>query len=220
MAHTDDSQEWLRLTRLYQELDEVDLLQLRDDFDNLASIAQEVLRPILQTRNLWQGPEVAKVTTPTPQRADYSLLRTTSDVNGSAIDRDRDSLLKDEGIAVRACESMEDASLLSDYLTEKQIECLVITTKRGYPVRFPEILVFSRDVEKATELLDNADIEALRRTAEAQSAESIEGSSQCPVCGSTEILLPCRPDCLNSWLCGDCGRSWQDNLPADLKTEG
>jgi hypothetical protein len=126
---------------------------LRDDFDNLTPIAQEVLRPILQTRNLWQDPEVAKVTTPTPQQADYSFLRTTSDQNGSAIDRDRDSLLKDEGIAVRACESMEDASLLSDYLTEKQVECLVITTKRGYPVRFPEILVFSGNGEKATSCL-------------------------------------------------------------------
>jgi hypothetical protein len=49
MAHTDESQEWLRLTRLYQELDDADLLQLRDDFDNLTSVAQEVLRPILQT---------------------------------------------------------------------------------------------------------------------------------------------------------------------------
>jgi hypothetical protein len=50
-------------------------------------------------------------------------------------------------------------------------------------------LVFSRDVEKATELLDNAEIEALRRTADAQSVDSIEGSSQCPVCGSAAILL-------------------------------
>jgi hypothetical protein len=53
-------------------------------------------------------------------------------VKGPAIDRDRDSLLKDEGLAVRACESMENASLLSDYLMEKQVECLMITTKRGY----------------------------------------------------------------------------------------
>jgi hypothetical protein len=189
MAHTEHSQEWLRLTRLYQELDDVDLLQLRDDFDNLTPMAQEILRPILQTRNLWRGREVAKVTTPTTQRADYSFLRTTPDVKGPAIDRDRDSLLKDEGLAVRACEPMENASLLSDYLMEKQVECLVITTKRGYPVRFPEILVFSRDVEKATELLDNAAIEALRRTADAQSVDSIEGSSQCPVCGSAAILL-------------------------------
>jgi hypothetical protein len=153
------------------------------------AMAQEILRPILQTRNLWRGREVAKVTTPTTQRADYSFLRTTPDVKGPAIDRDRDSLLKDEGLAVRACEPMENASLLSDYLMEKQVECLVITTKRGYPVRFPEILVFSRDVEKAAELLDNAAIEALRRTADAQSVDSIEGSSQCPVCGSAAILL-------------------------------
>src|SRR5262245_3863971 len=139
MGHADDPQEWLRLTRLYQGFDDFDLLQLRDDFDNLTSIAQDVLRPILQARNLWRAPEVVKVTVPAPQRADYSFLRTAPAVEGPSTDRDRDSLLKDEGIAVRACESMDDASLLSDYLMAKQIECLVITTKRGYPVRFPEI---------------------------------------------------------------------------------
>jgi hypothetical protein len=64
MAHTDHSQEWLRLTRLYQELDDVDLLQLRDDFDSLTPMAQEILRPILQTRNLWRGREVAKSNNP------------------------------------------------------------------------------------------------------------------------------------------------------------
>jgi hypothetical protein len=111
--------------------------------------------------------------------------------------------------------------LLSDYLQENKIESLVVTTKRGYPVRFPEIMVFPEDVEHASNLIDQADIDTLRRAAEAESTSIVDGSTQCPACGSSEILLqPSSPDCLNSWLCANCGRSWQDNLPADWEGGG
>ena len=218
MGHADDPQEWLRLNQRYQQMDEAELLQLRDDFDDLTPIAQEILRPILQSRGMWLLPEAAH--TPSAMRhADYSFLRTTSNPQGPDV-TDRDSLLKDNGVAVRACESLDDASLLRDYLQENKIVSLVTTTKRGYPVRFPEIMVFPEDVERASELLDHADVDALRRASEADSGQFIDGSSKCPGCRSAEIMLqPSRPDCLNAWICSDCGRSWQDNLPADWKSD-
>jgi hypothetical protein len=217
MGHVDDPQEWLRLNQRYQQMDEAELLELRDDFDDLTPTAQDVLRPLLQVRGMWPPPNHSAAGPAPPQRADYSFLRTVSNVQGPET-TDRDSHLKDNGVAVRACESLEYASLLTDYLRESKIESLVITTKRGYPVRFPEIMVFPEDVERASELLDHADVEALRRAAEADSGQIIDGSSQCPGCGSAEIMLqPSRPDCLNAWLCANCGRSWQDNLPADWK---
>ncbi len=52
MGHADDPQEWLRLNQRYQQMDEAQLLQLRDDFDDLTPIAQEILRPILQSRDV------------------------------------------------------------------------------------------------------------------------------------------------------------------------
>jgi hypothetical protein len=215
MGHADDPQEWLRLNQRYHEMDDVELLQLRDDFDDLTPIAQEILRPILQSRGMWSSPEITHTAPAAMRQADYSFLRTTSDAQGPDVS-DRDSLLKDKGVAVRACESLDDASLLHDYLQENKIESLVITTKRGYPLRFPEIVAFSEEVERATELLNHADVEALRRAAESDSNQIIDGSSQCPACGSAEIMLqPSRPDCLNAWLCANCGRSWQDNLPPD-----
>jgi hypothetical protein len=217
MGHVDDPQEWLRLNQRYQQMDEAELLELRDDFDNLTATAQDVLRLLLQVRGMWPPPNPSDAEPAPPQRADYSFLRTVSNVQEPET-TDRDSLLKDNGVAVRACESLEDASLLTDYLRESNIESLVITTKRGYPVRFPEIMVFPEDVERASDLLDHADVEALRRAAEADSGQIIDGSSQCPGCGSAEIMLQLsRPDCLNAWLCANCGRSWQDNLPADWK---
>lgn len=79
------------------------------------------------------------------QQADYSFLRATSDPEGPEIS-DRNSLLQDMGVAVRACESFDDAALLSAYLEQNNIESLVIRTKRGYPVRFPEIMVFPKFV--------------------------------------------------------------------------
>jgi hypothetical protein len=215
MGHDDDPQEWLRLNQRYHEMDDFELRQLRDDFDDLTPTAQEVLRPILQARGIWSLPEAAKAPPVAIQRADYSFLRNTSDAQGPEV-LDRDSLLKDNGVAVRACASLDDAGLLSDYLKENRMESMVITTKRGYPVRFPEIMVFPEDVEHASALLDQADVEALRRAAEADSGQIIDGSSQCPGCGSVDILLQAsRPGCLNAWLCANCGRSWQDNLPAD-----
>jgi hypothetical protein len=220
MGHADDPQEWLRLNQRYHEMDDVELLQLRDDFDDLTPIAQEILRPILQSRGMWSSPEITHAAPAAMRQADYSFLGTTSDAQGPDVS-DRDSLLKDKGVAVRACESLDDASLLHDYLQENKIESLVITTKRGYPVRFPEIMVFPKDVEHASNLIDRADVDALRRGAEAESPPIIEGSSQCPACGSGEILLqPSGPGYLNAWLCADCGRSWQDNLPAGWKGEG
>jgi hypothetical protein len=164
---------------------------------------------------MWSSSEITHTAPAAMQQADYSFLRSTSDSQGPDF-ADRDSLLKDKGVAVRACESLDDASLLYDYLQKNKIESLVITTKRGYPVRFPEIMVFPEDVEHASNLIDQADVDALRRGAEAESPPIIEGSSKCPACGSSEILLqPSGPDCFNAWLCADCGRSWQDNLPAD-----
>jgi hypothetical protein len=107
-----------------------------------------------------------------------------------------------------------------DYLQENKVESLVITTKRGYPVRFPEIMVFPEDVERASVALDQADVEALRRAAEIDSGRVIDGSSQCPACGSAEILLqPSRPDCLNAWQCADCGKCWEDRLPDELQAK-
>jgi hypothetical protein len=215
MGHADDSQEWLRLNLRYQQMGDDELVQLRDDFDDLTPTVQDVLRPILQARGMWAAPKTGEVATATPQRADYSFLSSASDTQG-LVTADRDSLLKDNGVAVRACESLDEASLLRDYLQENKVESLVITTKRGYSVRFPEILVFSEDFERATELLNHADVEALRRAAESDSNQVIDGSSQCPACGSAEIMLqPSRPNSLNAWLCANCGRSWQDNLPPD-----
>lgn len=215
MGHADDPQEWLRLNQRYQQMDDDELVHLRDDFDDLTLTAQDVLRPILQARGMWAAPKTGEVGPATPQRADYSFLRTASDAQG-LVTADRDSLLRDNGVAVRACESLDEVSLLRDYLQENKVESLVITTKRGYPVRFPEIVVFSEHVERATELLNHADVEALRRAAESDSNQIIDGSSQCPACGSAEIMLqPSRADCLNAWLCANCGRSWQDNLPPD-----
>jgi hypothetical protein len=220
MGRTDDPQEWLRLNQRYQQMGDDELVQLRDDFDDLTPTAQDVLRPILQGRGLWPHPTTSEIEPAETHRADYSFVRTASDAQ-CPVTADRDSLLKDNGVAVRACESLDDASLLREYLQENKIESLVVTTKRGYPVRFPEILVFPDDVERASELLAQADIDALRRAAEDDSGPIIDGSSQCPACGSAEILLqPSRPDCLNAWLCANCGRSWQDNLPTDWKAGG
>lgn len=220
MGHANDPQEWLRLNQRYHEMDEVALTQLRDHFNDLTPTAQEILRPILQSRGMWLFPEAAHTAPAAMRHADYSFLPATSDMQGPD-GTDRDSLLKGNGVAVRACESLDDASLLSDYLQENKIASLVITTKRGYPVRFPEIMVFPQDVEGASKLLDQADVNALRRRAEAESESIVEGSSQCPACGSGEILLqPSTPDCLNAWLCANCGRSWRDNLPTDWNDQG
>src|SRR6185437_3695140 len=110
------------------------------------------------------------------RHADYSFLRCSADPQGPDI-IDRDSKLKDTGVAVRACDSLEDAELLRNVLEDNKSEAVVITTKRGYPVRFPEIIVFPEDVDRSTELLDNASLQALRDSAESNTGPIIEGSS-------------------------------------------
>ena len=174
-----------------------------------------MLRPILEARGLWNCADTPASPASEARHADYSFLRSSADPQAPDT-IDRDSMLKDTGIPVRACDSLEDAELLRNVLDDNKIQSIVITTKRGYPVRFPEIIVFPEDVDRATGLLDHADLQALRDSAERETGPTIEGSSTCPHCGSTEIMLqPPRPDCLNVWLCCDCSRSWQDNLPAD-----
>lgn len=166
MAHADASEEWLRLTRLYQEMCETELLRLREDFHDLTPIAQDVLRPILETRGLWNSVPIVEDSSAQSRHADYSFLRTSADLLGPE-PVDRDSTLMDTGVAVLACDSLEDAGLLRTVLEEKSIPSVVITTKRGYPVRFPEILVFQEDVARATELLDGRTFRAcvsLQRT--------------------------------------------------------
>lgn len=211
MAHTDDAEEWVRLSHLYQGMSEGELLRLHEDFDDLTPVAQEVLLPILKTRGLGKPPLPTPATLPTSLETSKTSPFTSG---GVAEHVDLDSLLEDSGVAVRAFESMEDAGLLSDYLRARGIRCCMITTKRGYASRVPEILVFPEDLERAVALLDDADLAALRQAAEGDGGTVFEESSVCPACGSNEILLqPEVPGALNVWLCDRCGNRWQDNLP-------
>ena len=57
MGDTNNPQESLRLNRLYQSMGDIELLQLRDAFDDLTPVAQDALRPILQARALWEVPD-------------------------------------------------------------------------------------------------------------------------------------------------------------------
>jgi hypothetical protein len=192
VAASDPMEEWQRLRSLYAEMSEMELLELKEAFDDLTETAQGSLRDELRKRQLWDlpiPPEAAPKGRGTRSLEDLYLA----------------------GTIVREYDTVKEAKLAAFVLELAQIEAAVVDGKASFDLRPPSVRVAPEDVERADALLAQPISAEIRADFEAMLHEPDFELPACPRCASEGALLE-GVEPTNQWRCEDCGHSWKDTV--------
>jgi len=212
--------EWQRLTRVYGEKSDEELLELGEDFGNLTEIAQQVLRDEMKKRSLAVPQESAAQP---PQNRPPAFPRWTRAVSEPPAPTGEDEDQSDEQgedrpreytwkTLLRTCDTGEEAWQICEMLKRSNIDCWIVAPAQGsLDVTGPRVVV-------AADQLDEARAIAARPIPQEiieQSKSPIEDFEPpaCPECGAPDPLLEDIDPC-NRWRCEACGAEWSDTPPA------
>jgi predicted RNA-binding Zn-ribbon protein involved in translation (DUF1610 family) len=174
------------------------LVELRDDYDDLTEIAQPILRDELRRRALWPPP--APQTAPPPERAPAE----------TAIEYDISDILNG-GITIGTFDSEYEAGLAGYALELAKIQSGVATSNQQFGLQGIELRVAPDDGERAIVILSKPMPDSVREDYEAMKNAGDFELPTCPKCGSQEVLLvSAEPS--NQWECDVCGHAWQDPI--------
>jgi hypothetical protein len=190
VAASDPVEEWQRLRSLYAEMSEMELLELKEAFDDLTETAQGLLRDELRKRQLWDlpiPPEAAPKGRETRSFKDLYLA----------------------GTIVREYDTVKEAKLAAFVLELAQIEAAVVDGQASFDLRPPSVRVAPDDVERADALLAQPISAEIRADFEAMLDEPAFEVPPCPRCASQGVLLE-GVEPTNQWRCEECGHSWCD----------
>jgi hypothetical protein len=219
----DPGTEWQRLTRLYGEKGDEELLELGDDFGNLTEVAQQVLRDELKKRSLATPQEAKPEPAPARQPAfgrwsqaaaePDSLGEEEEDGNpGNQQDyRPREYTWK---TLLRTCDTQEEAWQISEVLKRANIDSWIEAPAQGsLDVTGPRVVVAADQLEEALAIAARP----IPQDIIDQSKTPVEDfhPPTCPRCGAADPLLEDIDPC-NQWKCEACGAEWKDAaLPAE-----
>jgi len=201
MPQPDSFTQQQEFTRLYASMSDEQLLELRDDYDDLSEIAQPILRDELRRRKLWQSPPVPAAQPEKPAPDD-----------GAPLPNDMPDLLMD-GVIVGNFDNDDSNLGLASYILEQaKIPSAVFNPSQSFSARRVELRVAPEDADRAAALLSQPVPASVRNDYQATLDIGDFVLPACPACGSTEILLE-STEPANHWLCDTCGHRWQDALP-------
>lgn len=205
----DHAAEWQRLTKLYREMCDDELLNLADDFSALTELAQQVLRDELKKRGLGESrPREAPERSdrlPIPQH-DFGEDLSAAENSNSETDFQHEFTWK---TLLCECEEREQAWQIREVLRRGGIESWI--EGPGWMTQmdpvFLRVLVAADELDRAREI-----------TAQPVPQDVIEESRmklpefeapRCPRCGAEDPVLESADPC-NSWACESCGNEWTD----------
>jgi len=218
---SDPGTEWERLTRLYGEKSDEELLDLAEDFGNLTDVAQQVLRDEMRKRMLPEASGGASERR-AEQRAIFGRWNTETEAGPATSEAERESGDEDGAVeytwktVLCECEDSDQAELLSMVLRQAGIENWIERPNAGGIGRFlPRVLVAADELDKAREVASQPIPQEIVDLANTPDEEFVAPS--CPRCGSANsLLMSLEPT--NAWQCDDCGARWSD--PAPVENEG
>jgi len=181
-----------------------DLLELNNQFDGLTDDAQNLLRNELSRRKLPTSPAVLSAMAEAPSEYDVEVTDVEADSYFPS------ELLQMAGVALCECDTTVEANFVRFILGEERIDSVIRDYAGRSDLRLPQVLVAPDDLEKAKQILNRANITELRPQFEAEFAvASLDfAPPKCPSCSSEELLLE-TVDPTNTWVCEDCGTTWQ-----------
>jgi hypothetical protein len=178
-----------RLSALYGEMGEIELLELKASFDDLTDIAQQVLREELEKRQLWDLP--AEPAAPSAERKKRSMDE-----------------LAVTGVVAGEYDTVKEAKLAAFVLELAGIEAAFVDGQ-GFDMRMPSVRVAPEDAERAEALLAEPVSDETRAEFEVRLHAPDFELPVCPHCASEAVLLEAvEPH--NLWFCEECGGSWED----------
>jgi hypothetical protein len=218
---TDSGQEWQRLTRLYAEKSDEELLDLAADFGNLTEVAQQVLRDEMKRRRI--GEPGTKVTAIPDNRPIFGRWNQAIAEQSGALAESEDEAGDEANDLPReytwrtllcTCETREEAWQIYEVLRVAGIE--------SWPDRLGSTFGTKTIASQSIRILVGADQLAEARAILArpipqeiidQSREKVEDfeAPTCAKCGAADPLLE-SVEPSNNWLCETCGARWSDSV--------
>lgn len=209
MGFEDPSQEWRRLSELYGEMNEEQLLNLADQCSDLTSIAQQVLQREFSRRDL-QFPEAEKK----QDRSFEEEIRVPDNNSPYAEDR--------KLVDIATVYSRRDAFQLKGILDsagipfligkEKTARIMDVTSNFSDGVKVQTMKVAALMARTAMEVFEPAD-EPL------DESDAEYAATECPKCHSEDVVFGESSDVEPSeqiidkfhWTCASCGYKWEDD---------
>jgi hypothetical protein len=193
-------EEWQRLTKLYGEMSDGELLQLAEGYTDLTEIAQPILRDEMKKRGLGD-PTAPTAKAPVPQEPE-------GDGEGESVEYTWKVLLCQ-------CDTTEEAYYLKAALKRQDLDAWITepdaTTITG--VRFPKVFVAADQLEEAQRIAAQPIPQDILDEAKEPLPEDFV-APECPRCHSSEsLLVSIEPT--NQWRCDECGAEWSDPAPAE-----
>jgi len=203
-------QEWRRLTGLYGEMYDEQLLELATTFNDLTDMAKTVLRDEMRKRGLgdplapgWSAVEVSRVD------ADRALDAAEAQATGKPIDYTWKVLLCESNDSVEAWQ-------VAETLRRAGLECWIDRPRFPSEMSGPRILVAADQLDEARAVIANPIPQDIIDDSRQEIPEY--RPPVCPACGAADpILIATDPS--NSWECESCGKEWADPVENRAKAE-
>ena len=229
----DPTREWQRLTRLYNEMSDEELLDLAAGFSDLTELAQPILRDEMKRRGLG---DPQQLTAPSSRQKEPPRGAIGFESRRGAIFGGWSNTLTEEGgdpsseesaedeenapheytwkTLLRECDTREEALQISEVLRRAGIEAWSSGPSSSFGSQTTRILVAADQLDEANQILS----QPIPQDVIDQSKVKVEDfvPPTCPKCGAEDPLLE-SVEPANSWLCENCGAQWTDSSAFDPK---
>jgi len=201
-------QEWRRLTQLYADKYDGELLELAASIDGLTEMAKTVLRDEMRKRGLGD-----------PLAADWSTQMAAADPAQQALENaETDAAGKPIEytwkVELCECELSIEAQQIAEALRRAGIQAWLNRSQFPSDLRGPIVYVAADQLDEARAVLANPIPQDIIDDSLAEIPEY--APPLCPACGAADpTLLSAEPS--NSWECESCGKEWTE--PPDDRAE-
>jgi len=225
----DTTREWQRLTRLYSEMSDEELLDLAAGFADLTELAQPILRDEMKRRGLAdpQQPATPLLRPKEPPAAGIGFESRRGAIFGgwsntlTEQDADSEDSAEDEENApheytwktlLSECDTREEALQIFEVLRRAGIEAWSSGPSSSFGSQTTRIMVAADQLDEAKQIL----LHPIPQDVIDQSKVKVEEfvPPNCPKCGAEDPLLE-SVEPANSWRCENCGAQWSDSSAFD-----
>ena len=219
----DAGEEWTRLTRLYAEKSDEELLALAAEFGNLTEIAQGVLRDEMRKRRMEptkRGGRASEGTSENREQGEREQEPTFGAWGRKNSAREGRLGGTDESdpsipwVYLCECDSSDQLNQLAEVLRQAGIDSRV----EGIPYRSVASFETCRLTVRADQLDDARTIIArpIPQDIVDELKQPVEDfrPPTCPKCGASDPLLE-GVEPTNTWCCENCGARWSDAVPVE-----
>lgn len=214
----DPIEEWRRLTQLYREMSDDELIELDADFAALTEPAQKVLRDEMKSRRLQPSPPDAVIAN-SPERPVWERKAGLLPFNeiaataGEGAEEDGGPYEYTWKTPLCECNERTEAWQIYEVLKRAGIESWLEGPgfHDGRGLEYPRVVVAADQLQQARAIVAQPIPQEIVEQCELPVEEF--KLPVCPQCGAEDPVLE-SADPVNRWLCESCGRQWSDPVTA------